>query len=199
MSYLPWVKKSEMLFNFKCPAKCNIKIISLLLRAPYMPMMLIVISHNIHWNATLILYNYCGLLLLHFRYRNGSLSYIGAMVVLCYPTSGAPSNAWWRHQMETFSAFLTICAGNSPVTGEYPAQRPVTRSFDVFLDLRLNKRLSKQFILLFLISNIFIQGQTFSNKTVLPCPPVTHTYIHRYIDAYIHRYIDTYVRTYIHI
>ena len=30
------------------------------------------------------------------------------------------------------------------VTGEFPAQRPVTRSFDVFFDLRLNKRLSKQ-------------------------------------------------------
>ena len=41
--------------------------------------------------------------------------------------------AWWRHQMETFSALLAICAGNSPVTGEFPAQRPVTHSFDVFL------------------------------------------------------------------
>ena len=30
------------------------------------------------------------------------------------------------------------------VTGEFPAQRPVTRSFDVFFDLRLNKLLSKQ-------------------------------------------------------
>ena len=39
---------------------------------------------------------------------------------------------WWRHQMETFSALLAICAGNSPVTGEFPAQRPVTQSFDVF-------------------------------------------------------------------
>ena len=39
--------------------------------------------------------------------------------------------------METFSALLAICAGNSPVPGEFPAQRPVTRSFDVFLDLRL--------------------------------------------------------------
>ena len=38
--------------------------------------------------------------------------------------------SWWRHQMETFSALLAICAGNSPVTGEFPAQRPVTRSFD---------------------------------------------------------------------
>ena len=51
---------------------------------------------------------------------------------------------WWRHQMETFSALPTLCAGNSPVTGEFPTQRPVTRSFDVFFDRRLNKRLSKQ-------------------------------------------------------
>ena len=54
------------------------------------------------------------------------------------------SHPWWRHQMETFSALLAICAGNSPVTGEFPEQRPVTRSFDAFFDLRLNKRLSKQ-------------------------------------------------------
>ena len=44
--------------------------------------------------------------------------------------------------METFSVLLIICEGNSPVTGEFPAQRPVTRSFDAFFDLRLNKRLS---------------------------------------------------------
>ena len=50
---------------------------------------------------------------------------------------------WWRHQMEKFSALLALCAGNSPVSGEFPAQRPVTRSFDVFFDLRVNKRLSK--------------------------------------------------------
>ena len=37
--------------------------------------------------------------------------------------------------METFSALLTLCVGNSPVTGEFPTQRPVTRSFDVFYDL----------------------------------------------------------------
>ena len=46
--------------------------------------------------------------------------------------------------METFSALLAICAGNSPVPGEFPTQRPVTRSFDVFFDLCLNKRLRKQ-------------------------------------------------------
>ena len=28
-------------------------------------------------------------------------------------------------------------AGNSPVTGEFPSQRPVTRNFDVIFDLRL--------------------------------------------------------------
>ena len=50
---------------------------------------------------------------------------------------------WWRHQIETFSALLALCAGNSPVTGEFPSQTPVTRSFDVFIDLCVNKRLSK--------------------------------------------------------
>ena len=51
---------------------------------------------------------------------------------------------WWRHQMETFSALLAICAGNSPIPGEFPTQRPVTRSSDVYFDLRPNKRLNKQ-------------------------------------------------------
>ena len=54
------------------------------------------------------------------------------------------SAPWWRHQMETFSELLAICAWNSPVPGEFPAQRPVTRSFDVFFDFLPNKRLSKQ-------------------------------------------------------
>ena len=48
----------------------------------------------------------------------------------------------WRHQMETFSALLGICAENSPITGEFPIQRPVTRSFDGFFDLHPTKRLS---------------------------------------------------------
>ena len=51
---------------------------------------------------------------------------------------------WWRHQMETFSALLAICAENSPVPGEFSTQRPVTRSFDVYFDLQPNKGLSKQ-------------------------------------------------------
>ena len=51
--------------------------------------------------------------------------------------------AHW-HQMETISALQALCAGNSLVTGEFPAQGPVTRSVDVSFDLRLNKRLSEQ-------------------------------------------------------
>ena len=54
------------------------------------------------------------------------------------------SKTWWRHQMETFPVLLAICVGNSLVNDELASQRPVMRSFDVFFDLRLNKRLSKQ-------------------------------------------------------
>ena len=46
--------------------------------------------------------------------------------------------------METFSSLLALCAGNLPVTGEFPSQRPVVRSFEILFALRLNKRLSKQ-------------------------------------------------------
>ena len=57
---------------------------------------------------------------------------------------GLNCSPWWRYPIETFSALLVLCEGNSPITGEFPSQRPVTQSFDVFFDLRLNKRLSKQ-------------------------------------------------------
>ena len=51
---------------------------------------------------------------------------------------------WWHHEIEIFSVLLALCEGNPPVTGGFPLQRPVTQSFDVFFDLRMNKRLSKQ-------------------------------------------------------
>ena len=60
------------------------------------------------------------------------------------PDTTRLQKTWWRHQMETFSALLAICEENSPVPGEFPTQRPVTRSFDVFFDLHPNNRLSKQ-------------------------------------------------------
>ena len=43
------------------------------------------------------------------------------------------NNIWRHHQIETFSGLLALCVGNSPVTGEFPTQRPVTRSFDFSL------------------------------------------------------------------
>ena len=44
--------------------------------------------------------------------------------------------------IKTFSALLALCVGNSPVTGEFPSQRPVTWSFDIFFDPCLNILLS---------------------------------------------------------
>ena len=41
-------------------------------------------------------------------------------------------------------ALLALWVRNLPVTVQLPSQRPMARSFDVFVDLRLNKRLSKQ-------------------------------------------------------
>ena len=55
-------------------------------------------------------------------------------------------NSWplcmMTHQCLTFPALLALCAGNSPMTSEFPSQRPVTQNFDVFFGLRLNKRLT---------------------------------------------------------
>ena len=44
-----------------------------------------------------------------------------------------------KSQIIAFSALLALCAENLSVTGEFPTQRPATRSFYVFFDLRLNK------------------------------------------------------------
>ena len=90
---------------------------------------------------------------------------------------------WWRHQMETFSALLALCAGNSPVTGEFPSQRPVTQSFDVFFDLRLNKRLSKQSR-----RGELRRLRTHYDVTVISScgVTVTYTYIHTCIHIYIY-------------
>ena len=74
-------------------------------------------------------------------------SYLGQIkliswLLMCWllASPGHQQPSWWRHQMETFSVLLTICAGN----GECPAQKRVTQSFSVFFDLHLNQYLSKQ-------------------------------------------------------
>ena len=55
---------------------------------------------------------------------------------------------WWTRMMTSsngniFRVTGPLC-GEFTGPGEFPTQRPVTRSFDVFFDLRLNIRLSKQ-------------------------------------------------------
>ena len=49
-------------------------------------------------------------------------------------------------EMETFSVLLALCEGNPPVICGFSSQRPVSWSFGVFYDLRLNKQLNKQSI-----------------------------------------------------
>ena len=91
--------------------------------------------------------NTCLVLQVQLTVSNQETSFSRIMIprwIIFSQLSQRTHNTWWRHQMETFSVLLAICAGNSPVPGEFPAQRPVTRSFDVFFDLRLNKLLSKQ-------------------------------------------------------
>ena len=53
------------------------------------------------------------------------------------------STSWWRHQIEAYFRVTGHFCGDFTGPGEFPAQRPVTRSFGVFFDLRPNKRLSK--------------------------------------------------------
>ena len=81
--------------------------------------------------------------------KHNPLFYMDVIINLfhTFPSSDVSSGnlcSWWRHQMETFPALLALCAGNSPVPVNSPHKRPVTWSFDVFFDLCLNKRLSKQ-------------------------------------------------------
>ena len=106
--------------------------------------------------------------------------------------------SWWRHQMEKFSALLAFCVGHSPVTGEFPSQRPVTRSFDVFFDLSLNKRLSKQWarrwfetqsgslwrhcnVLIFLIVELCVQT---SHVFVKGCASIFCSLLHNFWNRY---------------
>ena len=58
-----------------------------------------------------------------------------------YKRNSIIPDAWWRHQMEILSALRALCVpGNRGI----PLKRPMTQSFGVFFDLRLNKPLSKQ-------------------------------------------------------
>ena len=68
------------------------------------------------------------------------------ITLTCKEAETALRSLLWMFENDLVAmlTLLAICAGNSPVTGDFPAQRPVTRSFGVFFDLRLIERLSKQ-------------------------------------------------------
>ena len=114
---------------------------------------------------------------------------LGVICVILVDTSNfIAGESWWRHQMETFSALLAICAGNSLVTGEFPAQSPVTRSFDIFTDLRLNKRLRKQswgWWFETLSRSLWRQRNVFCNHHVMcHCMRAICTLIARFVISY---------------
>ena len=67
-------------------------------------------------------------------------SRIVALAIVVHQHSPSTASSWWRH----FLRYWPFVWGILPVTGEFPTQRPVMRNFDVFFDLCLNKRLSKQ-------------------------------------------------------
>ena len=52
--------------------------------------------------------------------------------------------SWRRHQIETFSTLLTLCAGNSPVTLNSPHKGQRGGALEFSLICALNKRLSRQ-------------------------------------------------------
>ena len=104
------------------------------------PLLSYVAALNFHWKLPYA-FNYCRLSASAWTKTEYAPDKPGCC---CQTTTRDIRLATWCHQMETFSTLLALCAGNSPVNVEFPSQRPVTRSFDVFFDLRLNKWLSKQ-------------------------------------------------------
>ena len=76
---------------------------------------------------------------LSFQYSNGHDSTLFRLWI-----AKDSSQLMMTSSNRNISALLSLCAGNPPVTGDFLAQRPMTRSFDIFFDLRLNKRLTKQ-------------------------------------------------------
>ena len=67
-------------------------------------------------------------------------AWVDAIYIYTYNSLGITDGWPWM----VLAALLYICADNSPVTSEFPSKRPVAWRFDVFFDLRLNTRLSKQ-------------------------------------------------------
>ena len=101
--------------------------------------------HCVHYDATLMLPIFSRVIVLQgFRIALGQSCDCSNASEVTQEEACKLTTSWWRHQMETFSAFPAFCAGISPVTGEFPTKRAVTRSFEAFFDLRLIRQLSKQ-------------------------------------------------------
>ena len=60
-------------------------------------------------------------------------TYQTARHMVTMSTTALETKQWRRHQMETLSALLALCAGNLSVTSEFAVQWPVTRSFDILV------------------------------------------------------------------
>ena len=88
--------------------------------------------------------SYTGFLFLKRIFKSNRTNTFNKKGVGCLKMIRTTVAPWWRQQMKTFSASLALCATNSPLTGEFPSQWPVARNFNAFLDLCLNKRISKQ-------------------------------------------------------
>ena len=78
------------------------------------------------------------------RYQNGHIIFAIVRDLRKFYSIRKCQLSWWINQTERFSTLLDLCAGTSPGTGEFPSKRLVTWSFDIFFDLPLNKRLSKE-------------------------------------------------------
>ena len=77
----------------------------------------------------------------HFSFVFRVMGYHGITVILFRIKNG--QNMMTSSNGNIFRVTRPLC-GEFTGPGEFPTQRPVTRSFDVFFDLRLNKGLSKQ-------------------------------------------------------
>ena len=91
------------------------------------------------WHEWCFAKNVWGFPSMYFFWSNMSWIHVSNYKPLSHPCNH-DHVAKWNH----FFALLAHCEGNPPVSGGFPSQRPVTQSFDVFFDLRLKKRMSKQ-------------------------------------------------------
>ena len=64
-----------------------------------------------------------------------------------------------------------LCEGKPPVTGIFPSQRPVTRRFDVFFEVHLNKPMNKQW------------SCRWYETPLCPCDVTVKISQHNYVDA----------------